>query len=275
MGRVYRFKGHADFEESCHKLGIPWVPPIIIKTFNLKDKQRWQRQVLCGKIKVKRPYDPQFFKDYKKALAEATRVNGKVDIDSLPPEFHDYFKECQNRNRYYKRFRRQIKDTDKKISLYKWYPWSYNKEGKPSIVLQGFYSVKAARIRFTSYYGSEACKTIHWIRGKGALERGFLIGKTLNVGGKYKRPISKILLTESFNKTRAKRAKAILGKELINMKGMKSKEKEKYLLKLVGQLNYGTKEYRTATKLAPEKQVQLSKAKSNEAKRKKTLYEEP
>lgn len=273
MGVVWRFKSHEDFEESCYKHGIYWVPPHI-KTFSLKNKQKWQRKVLCGKIKVFRHLDKDFMKRYHEAMSEVTRINGKVDLDSLPEEFHSYYLERQKRKQYYRRFRRSIKDKDRKIYLHKWYPWSYNRNGQPSLVLQGFYSIKIARKRFVTYYGKEACKSIHWIKGKGALEREFLIGRTLRIGGRYKPPISKILLTENFN-NHISRAKDILGKEISKKKGLKSKAKEGYLLKLVGQLNYGTKEYRTATKLIPEKQIQLSKAKSIKAKRKKTLYEEP
>lgn len=274
MGIVWRFRTHEEFEESCYKLGIYWVPPIVKQTFSLKQKQVWQRKVLCGKIVVKRPRDYQFLKRYREAMAETTKVNGKVDLDSLPLEFHNYYHERQKRKEYYKRFRHQIKDKDRKVYLHKWYPWSYNRHGDPSIVLQGFYSIKAARIRFVTYYGKEACKTIHWIKGRGALERQFKVGKTLNIGGRWKRPISKILLTENY-RNHLSRAKEVLGKELIKKKGLKSQSKENYLLNLVGKLNYGTKEYRTVLQAVPKRKIQLSQAKAIEAKRKKALYEEP
>lgn len=75
---------------------------------------------------------------------------------------------------------------DVKIYLHKWYPWSYNYKGEPAVVLQGFYSLKAARQRFLIYYGRENLRSVHWIKGKTALEKKFVIGKSLLIGGKRK-----------------------------------------------------------------------------------------
>lgn len=86
MPIVYRFKNDDDFEESCYRLGIPWVPPQIIKLSRRK-KQEWQRKVLCGKIKVHkyRERNKRFLDRYRECLKEATWINGVVDPDSLPP----------------------------------------------------------------------------------------------------------------------------------------------------------------------------------------------
>lgn len=92
MPRVYRFKNADDFEESCYRLGIPWVPPQVIK-LNRKMKQEWQRKVLCGKIKVHkyRERNKRFLDRYRECLKEATRINGVVDPDSLPPDVRGIF----------------------------------------------------------------------------------------------------------------------------------------------------------------------------------------
>lgn len=45
---------------------------------------------------------------------------------------------------------------DIKIYLHKWYPWSYNYKGEPAVVLQGFYSLKAARKGFNLLWPRES-----------------------------------------------------------------------------------------------------------------------
>lgn len=149
MPIVYRFKNDDDFEESCYRLGIPWVPPQIIKLSRRK-KQEWQRKVLCGKIKVHkyRERNKRFLDRYRECLKEATWINGVVDPDSLPPDVRAYFLEKKRRREYHRRFGKVIKERDLKIYLHKWYPWSYNYKGEPAVVLQGFYSLKAARKGF-------------------------------------------------------------------------------------------------------------------------------
>ena len=261
MPRVYRFKNADDFEESCYRLGIPWVPPQIIK-LSRRRKQEWQRKVLCGKIKVHkyRERNKRFLDRYRECLKEATDVRA-------------YFLEKRRRKEYYQRFRKVIKETDIKIYLHKWYPWSYNYKGEPAVVLQGFYSLKAARKRFLTYYGRENLKSVHWIKGKTALEKKFVIGQSLLIGGKRKKPISKVLLTEAYRNSKDS-AKRELGKRLARKKRLSSQNKEKYFLNLVDKFNYGAKEYRTVLKPIPEKLVKLSKAKEIESKRKKALYEE-
>ena len=156
---------------------------------------------------------------------------------------------------------------------HKWYPWSYNYKGEPAVVLQGFYSLKAARKRFLTYYGRENLKAVHWIKGKTALEKKFVIGQSLLIAGRRKKPISKILLTEVYRNSKSS-AQRELGKRIARKKRLGSQQKEKYFLNLVDKFNYGTKEYRTVLKPIPEKLIKLSKAKEIESKRKKALYEE-
>lgn len=274
MPVVFRFKGHDDFEESCYRLGIPWVPPQVLK-MSLKLKQQWQRKVLCGKLKVHkyRERNKRFLDRYRECLKEATRINGVVDPDSLPPDVRAYFLEKKRRREYYNRFNKVVKERDLKIYLHKWYPWSYNYKGEPAVVLQGFYSLKAARKRFLIYYGRENLKAVHWIKGKTALEKKFVIGNSLLIAGKRKKPISKILLTEAY-RNRKEAAQREIGKRIARKKRLGSQQKEKYFLNLVDKFNYGAKEYRTLLKPVPEKLVKLSKAKEIESKRKKALYEE-
>ena len=238
-------------------------------------KQEWQRKVLCGKIKVHkyRERNKRFLDRYRECLKEATRINGVVDPDSLPPDVRAYFLEKKRRREYHRRFGKVIKERDIKIYLHKWYPWSYNYKGEPAVVLQGFYSLKAARKRFLTYYGRENLKSVHWIKGKTALEKKFVIGQSLLIGGKRKKPISKVLLTEAYRNSKDS-AKRELGKRLARKKRLSSQNKEKYFLNLVDKFNYGAKEYRTVLKPIPEKLVKLSKAKEIESKRKKALYEE-
>lgn len=274
MPRVFHFKGHEDFEESCYRMGIPWVPPAVLK-LRKNLKQEWMRKVLMGKIKIHkyRERNKRFLDRYKECIKEATVVNGVIDPDSLPPDVRAYFLEKKRRCDFHRRYAKVIKEMDIKIYLHKWYPWSYNYKGEPAVVLQGFYSLKAARKRFLIYYGRENLKTVHWIKGKTALEKKFVIGKTLLIGGKRKKPISKILLTEAYRnaKTSAKRE---LGKRIAQKKRLGSQQKEKYFIDLVEKFNYGAKEYRTLLKPIPEKLAKLSKAKEIESKRKKALYEE-
>lgn len=275
MPRVFHFKGHEDFEESCYRMGIPWVPPAILNHPSIYFKQKWMRQVLMGKIKIYkyRERDKRFLDRYKQCIKEATVVNGAIDPDSLPPDVRAYFLEKKRRADFHRRHGKIIREKDVKIYLHKWYPWSYNLQGEPAVVLQGFYSLKAARKRFLTYYGRENIRTVHWIKGKTALEKNFVTGTTLLIGGKRKKPISKILLTEAYRNSKSSAQRAI-GKRLARKKRLGSQRKEKYFVDLVEKLNYGAKEYRSLLKPVPEKLVKLSKAKEIESKRKKALYQE-
>lgn len=274
MPRVWRFKGHEDFEESCHRLGIPWVPPVVLSWGSKNRKQLWQRKVLMGKIKVHtfRNRDQKFMDRYREAMREATKINGRVDPDSLPSDIREYYITKRRRKNESKYAGKNIDKPDRKIFLHKWYPWSYDNNGTPRVVLQGFYSVKAARKRFYTYYGKEALKHVYWIKGKHALEKGFQVGKSLLIDGKRKKPISKVLLTEAY-RSMQQTAKRELGKYLKQKKGLKSYRKEQYFLNLVDKFNYGTKEYRTILKPVSEKQARLSETKKAKATSKKVLYE--
>lgn len=50
MPVVFRFKGHDDFEESCYRLGIPWVPPQVLK-MSLKLKTAMAKESTLWKTK--------------------------------------------------------------------------------------------------------------------------------------------------------------------------------------------------------------------------------
>lgn len=194
-----------------------------------KKKTRVAKESTLWKIKVHkyRERNKRFLDRYRECLKEATRINGVVDPDSLPPDVRAYFLEKRRRKEYYQRFRKVIKEMDIKIYLHKWYPWSYNYKGEPAVVLQGFYSLKAARKRFLTYYGRENLKSVHWIKGKTALEKKFVIGQSLLIGGKRKKPISKVLLTEAYRNSKDS-AKRELGKRLARKKRLSSQNKEKY-----------------------------------------------
>lgn len=273
MPRVYHFKNNDDFEESCYRMGIPWVPPSIM-LLRRTLKQEWMRKVLMGKIVIHkyRERNKRFLDRYRECLKEATVVNGAIDPDSLPPDVRAYFLEKKRRAEFHRKHGRVIREMDQKIYLHKWYPWSYNYKDEPALVLQGFYSLKAARKRFLIYYGRENLKHVHWIKGKSALERGFKVGKSLLIAGQRKKPISKVLLTEAYRNSGGS-AKRAIGKRIARKKRLGSQQKEKYFNNLVEKFNYGAKEYRTLLKPVPEKLVRLSKAKEIESKRKKALYE--
>lgn len=270
MPRIWYFHSHDDFEEACYKLGIPWVPPAIINNSSIYFKQLWLRKVLMGKIKIYkyRQRDKRFLDRYKECIKEATVVNGAIDPDSLPPDVRAYYFEKKRRADFHRRHGKLIREMDVKIYLHKWYPWSYNYKGEPAVVLQGFYSLKAARQRFLIYYGRENLRSVHWIKGKTALEKKFVIGKSLLIGGKRKKPISKILLTEAYRNAKSS-AQRTLGERLARKKRLSSQQKEKYFINLVEKFNYGAKEYRTLLKAVPEKLVKLSKAKETESKERK------
>lgn len=273
MPRVYHFKNNDDFEESCYRMGIPWVPPAIM-LLRRTLKQEWMRKVLMGKIVIHkyRERNKRFLDRYRECIKEATVVNGVIDPDSLPPDVRAYFLEKKRRAEFHRKHGKVIREIDQKIYLHKWYPWSYNYKGEPALVLQGFYSLKAARKRFSVYYGRENLKQVHWIKGKSALERGFTVGKSLLIDGHRKKPISKVLLTEAYRNSSGS-AKRAIGKRIARKKGLGSQQKEKYFINLVDKFNYGAKEYRTLLKPVPEKLAKLSKAKETESKRKKDLYE--
>lgn len=94
---------------------------------------------------------------------------------------------------YQKRFQ-QIAGVDRKIYLYKWYPWSY-KNYIPTLVLQGWYDLNRAKRFFINKYGPEALKYVKFSKGKSILEsQDFKVGKTLYINGMWRLVSSKIYI---------------------------------------------------------------------------------
>ena len=124
----------------------------------------------------------QIIKEYKAAVKKNPKYGGHIVIDLLPEHLRDYAKEVLKKRKEQYRKTRVIGKLDKKVYLYKYYPWCY-RDYKPTLVLQGWYSVKAAKEKYLQFYGPHALKYVKFIRGKDAVEKEFSIGKTLYING--------------------------------------------------------------------------------------------
>lgn len=205
---------------------------------------------------------------YAEACKYAARDrSGTIDIRSLPEKYHRYhLQQTAKRRRYQKES--FIKNLDSKIYLHKFYPWCY-REFRPTLVLQGFYSIKFAKKKYLFTYGEDALKYVKFVKGRAALERGFSIGDTLHINGKWIQPASKIIRNpelNALNQTRSYRLKLVRG-----IKKGSSGYEEKQLEERINRLTYGRKPMK---RILNNERDKLQKIQETHGKRKKDLYEE-
>ena len=80
---------------------------------------------------------------------------------------------------------------DRRIYIKKYYPWCY-RNYMPTVVLQGWWSRKEARNYYRERFGPDAITNIRFMSGGNILARGFEIGCSLPINGRWIPIVNKI-----------------------------------------------------------------------------------
>lgn len=191
------------------------------------------------------------------------KVGRFYDLSFLPKVIRDRFIRQKRRER----FRRVI---DHKIYANKFYPWSYGKTGEPTLILQGWYNVELAKRRYLRRYGKHALDHIRFIQGKEAIERGFKIGKSILVEGKWRTVMNKTLRPMTKNPATTKH----VHKEVTQHTRGRGKYEEKKLLKVLSRQEYGESDRNYIPEVTFQKRVVLQKVQKSINETKTAIYEE-
>lgn len=202
------------------------------------------------------------------------RDGNKVVIDAIPYELRSWFKNKQKKCLQKKSIKyRMIKSLDDRIYLHKWYPWSY-KGYQPQLVLMGWYSVKRAKKIMLAKFGKDALKDVKFVKGKEALERGFTVGPSLYINGKWEMFKLKMAIPKHTREVGSRNTIKIrvFGYEDPKERGTNPLRKERMLEKNHDTYEYGFRDY--IPKVKPKKRIRIQASKKVELKREKSLYEE-
>lgn len=213
----------------------------------------------------KTPYtQTKFYKDFMKSLREAPRASGKIILEELPLKFRRRLLSIRNHEKRYKKEVDLVLGLDKKVYIYKYYPWSY-KEYIPTLVLQGWYDVNKAKKAYIKNFGPKALKHVRFILGREALEKGFSVGTSLYINNKW-RPISGKKSLLGFSKT-------LFGKRLIDTMDSStlSRKRKKFDKEITYYQNGFSGDYVSDK---PIKESRLQALQKINTERKKNLYEQ-
>lgn len=207
---------------------------------------------------------------YRKAAKLAARdKHGQIDRESLPASVRETYDKLHRK--YQRRTERaRISNTDPKVYLHKYYPWSY-RDYVPTLYLQGFYSVDYAKRRYLKIYGPDALKHVKFISGKDALEKEFAIGKNLYINGTWIKPKGLLSLPKDVRYRRNHKSYREKIKREIQAK-KDAKQRERLLIAANDALTYGDET--TYSRIEPEKRTRVQKVRKANEERKKNLYEE-
>lgn len=203
-------------------------------------------------------------KRYKKALKDALRIGREVVIDSLPEDLREYHKEVLKKR---EKKKVSLSTMDRMINIKKYYPWSY-RNMVPTLVLQGWYDLKLAKKRYRKYYGKDALKYVHWIKGDEALARDFKIGSSLLIGDSFKRIQTKFFFTHATRLTKTR--KSFKRKLVKKMKAHDASERERGMIEAC--LNYGNK-LLVDENTSSYKKTRIQNLRQAQLEAKKDLYE--
>jgi hypothetical protein len=203
-------------------------------------------------------------KGYKEAAAKAVRINGEIDLESLPPQYRAYIAKQRKYHKKYRRVHPSVR-LDKQIYLNKYYPWCY-KDYKPTLVLQGWYDYKQAKKKYYLTYGPDALKYVRFVRGDQAIARKFAIGKNLFINGRWRIVRNKVMRPKyrSLGSEQARLYK--------DLKNKSSRDKEKIMHKRWDKYRYGEQYIEETSR---ETGIKLSAIQEANEKRKDYLYELP
>lgn len=216
------------------------------------------------KVKVTWPPEGSYSAAYRKRFHKLglPKLNGRFILDSIPRKI---------REAYYRQLRKESfhRTIDLKIFTYKYYPWCYRDE-YPTLVLQGWYDVDLAKARYIKRYGKNALKHIKFIKGKEAVERGFKIGPSLFICGKWRMPMNKTL---KFMTKHSRRMNA-LNRRIIENSAKKSLQVEKIMKNELKYQEYQEKQRTYIPEITYKKRIKLQEIQETNQKRSRTLYED-
>lgn len=206
--------------------------------------------------------------EFKKWLFHHIRpyLNKGILSEECPTELKIYYEY------YIKRVVPNHKDLgrhklDTKIFIKKYYPWCY-RNYLPTLVLQGWWSRKSGRIYYRERFGPDAISQIRFIRGANAIARGFEIGCSLPINGRWLPIVNKIPY-----------ATAMEDKELL-IKGLNKHSKRTAERKVNQRLKYFSYGRNASQRMLHYKQVgktaedRISKVQQTFEKRKEMFYGE-
>lgn len=208
---------------------------------------------------------------YAKAAKKAVRINGVIQIESLPKSLRYILLKRRKIRKNRPRNRITIRPLDERICINKYYPWSY-RNYYPTLVLQGWYSLKKAKQRYKEEYGNNALRFVKFIRGKDALERDFKIGDFLYINGRWIRPFNRVRLPRVMRKGAVGGKKNYIYEIAKKSYGITNpRRREIITLRETDKLGYGQADiHRTKPKKGPK----LSSVQQAKFERAKSLYEE-
>lgn len=218
--------------------------------------------------KLKR--DPKLKAKYQAAKESARDPEtGEINVKLMPRRFRTCRKKEAKINAKDKK-KDRVRSFDEKIYVSKWYPYSY-RDAVPMLVLQGFYSIKYARLKFQYVHGLGALKDIKFIKGKTAIERGFEINanKTLFINGKWRLVTAKWVKPPEAQLTGKRSYRRIIKRAMV---GKTAQQQEKELMDIVKRLIYA----RQQSVKAPSYEAgpKLQKIQEANRKRKEAFLEE-
>lgn len=158
---------------------------------------------------------------------------------------------------------------DNKVYIHKYYPWCYENY-KPSLVLQGWYSEENAKKAYLKVYGPKSLNYVKFIRGKEAIERGFLITYHLYINGKWRYICGKHTMYHCSGDRLRLQTKVKL---VDNAKGANGHLKRHSLENEILYFNNGSNG-EVILKDTTNKKVRLQATQAANNRRKKDLYEE-
>lgn len=205
-----------------------------------------------------------FAEGLKIARRKAVKINGKLDLNSLPVKYRKYIAQVRRNRRKRKALSPTVK-LDKQVYLKKYYPWSY-KDYIPTLVLQGWYEPELAKKKYYLVYGPHALDHVKFIRGDEAIARNFAIGKSLYINGQWRTVRNKVMRGRYQGSGSAQR------RLYKNLGKHSSRRKEEIMHKRWDRYRYG-QEYIPYTER--KEGIKLSKIQEVNEGRKEYVYEIP
>ena len=124
----------------------------------------------------------QEFRNFKRTLP---KLHGKIiEEEIIDPTYKKMLlsKRCRQKVRRGKRDTPLKQDT--RIYLHKYYPWSW-KDYQPTLVLQGWYNLKKAKLAYRKRFGQDVFQQVKFVKGRKAILEGFKIGRTLFINNRW------------------------------------------------------------------------------------------
>lgn len=124
----------------------------------------------------------QKFRDFKRTLP---KLHGKIIVDEIiDPTYKEMLLSKRRRQKIRGEKRNTPLKSDTRIYLHKYYPWSW-KDYQPTLVLQGWYNLKKAKLAYRKRFGPDVFQQVKFVKGRKAILEGFKIGRTLFINNRW------------------------------------------------------------------------------------------